>query len=103
MPSFTPPTYGVPLNPETQGGEAEKYSMWRHYGGAIQTAYSVLITNGAATPAPGVVAPNINDVNATDPGSGEGGLSWFRGGQTYQITDAEGTILEEAGYELDDI
>ena len=72
--------------------------MWRHYGGAIQTGYSVLITSGTATPSPGVVSPNANDVNAADTGSGEGGLAWFRGGIAYTITSAEESALNSAGY-----
>jgi len=113
--TFTPDTYGVPLNAETQGGEGEQHSMWRHFGTPIQVGYTVLITSGVATTAPGTVSPDTNDIrgnstevpNATatysgvDTGSGEGGLAWFRGGITYAITNAEQTILQTAGYTMD--
>lgn len=100
-PEFTPETYGKPILPETQGGETEEYSMWRHYGTPIQVGYSVLITGGEATPSPGTVSPTNGDCNAADTGSGEGGLAWFRGGITYTVSDAEETILVAAGYTMD--
>ena len=112
MPSFTPPTYGVKINDETQGGEPARYSLWRHYGTPIQTGYVVLIRSGAANASPGTVTPNsmtqitgnaevpnaTANYTAADDGSGEGGLAYFRGGIQYTITAAEDTILKAAGY-----
>lgn len=98
MPEFIPPTYGVPIKPETQGGESAKYSMWRHYNTPIPVGYSVLITSGTATPSPGTVSPTTTNIQNADAGSGEGGKAWFRGGITYNVTSAEETILEAAGY-----
>ena len=107
MPTFTPTTYGMPIPDEKH----DHVSLWRHYGLPIQTGYSVIISEGVATPAPGVISPPIRDItgnaavpNATethvgaDAGSGEGGLAWFRGGISYTITSAEETILVAAGY-----
>lgn len=98
MPTFTPDTYTIPLNDESQGGHGERYSMWRHYQGVIPTGYSVLITSGTATASPGRVSPSADDIANADSGSGEGGKAWFRGGITYTVTAAEQTILEAAGY-----
>ena len=98
MLTFSPPTYKIPINPETQGGEGAEHSLWRQYLGVIPVGYSVLITSGTATTYPGVASPSADDVAAADTGSGEGGLAWFRGGIEYTITSAEKTILEAAGY-----
>ena len=73
-------------------------SLWRHYGVPIATGYSVLITSGTATTAPGKISPTAGEIAAADSGSGEGGLAWFRGGIAYTITSAEETILNAAGY-----
>lgn len=94
MPTFTPPTYNMPLNDE----QANHVSLWRHYQGVIPTSYSVLITSGVATPTPGRVSPTAGDIADADSGSGEGGKAWFRGGIAYTVTSAEQTILEAAGY-----
>lgn len=58
----------------------------------------MFITGGVATASPGVTSPAIDTIAAADSGSGEGGKAWFRGGLTYQVTAAEKTILEAAGY-----
>lgn len=100
MATFTPDTYTVPLNDE-EVGHAARFSMWRHYGAPIPVGYSVLITSGAATTAPGTISPTTNDIADADAGSGEGGKAWFRGGITYTITSAEQTILCAAGYDND--
>ena len=97
MATFIPPTYGDPIGPEADG-HSERYSMWRHYGTPIKVGYSVLITDGTATTAPGRVSPTADDIAGADTGSGEGGLAWFRGGISYTITSAEETILTAAGY-----
>ncbi len=73
----------------------------RHYDG-VDTAYSVLITGGVATPYPGRAVPAAGDINDADDGSGEGGKAWFRGGITYTVTDAEQVILCAAGYGEDE-
>lgn len=73
-------------------------SLWRHYGLPIQTSYSVLITGGVATTAPGRKSPTAGNIADADDGSGEGGKAWFRGGISYEITSAEETILIAAGY-----
>lgn len=99
MPTFTPPTRTIPLNPETQGGEGAQHSMWRHYQGVIPVGYSVLITSGVATPSPGIVSPLTTAIAAADAStSGEGDVAWFRGGIQYTITSAEDTIIKAAGY-----
>lgn len=112
MATFTPPTYNLPLNPETQGGEPPRYSMWRHYGSPIPVGYVVLITDGVATPSPGIKTANSmtqitgnSDVpnaeasySGCDTGSGNGGLAYFSGGREYTITAAEDTIIKAAGY-----
>lgn len=72
--------------------------FWANYGAPIPVGYSVLITDGEATPAPGTVSPTAGDIAATDAGSGEGGKAWFRGGISYTLTSAEETILTDAGY-----
>lgn len=92
MATFTPPTYNTGIVHDRQS------PLWRFYDDAIEVGYSVLITGGTATAAPGVVSPPIGDVNATDDGSGENGRAWFRGGIPYEITSAEETILTNAGY-----
>ena len=97
MATFTPDTYTIPINPESNG-HGEQHSMWRHYQGVIPVGYSVLITSGTATTSPGVVSPTADQIAAADAGSGEGGLAWFRGGITYTVTSAEGTALTAAGY-----
>ena len=113
MTTFTPTTFTVPLNAETNGHSAV-YSMWRYHGGVIPTPYVVLITDGVATPSPGIVSPSVHDMkgnaevpNATstvagaDSGSGDAGYAVFTGGRTYTVTAAEVTILEAAGYTMD--
>ena len=75
------------------------FSLWRHYGLPIQTSYSVLITGGVATTAPGKISPTAGEIADADAGSGEGGKAWFRGGISYTITDAEETILCAAGFD----
>lgn len=95
--TFTPPTYTMPLNDEDVG-HGSRFSLWRHYQGVIPTGYSVLITDEEATAAPGTVSPTAGDIAAADSGSGEGGKAWFRGGIPYVVTDAEVTILTNAGY-----
>lgn len=97
MADFTPPTFKQPFNPESQ--DHPKYSLWRWYAG-YNTPYSVLITDGVATPYPGTVSPTIADTANADAGSGEGGQAWFRGGITYSVTSAEETILVAAGYTI---
>jgi len=73
--------------------------MQRHYQGVIPTGYSVLITDGVATPSPGMVTPTADQVAGADASSsGEGDVAWFRGGITYTVTTAEGVILTAAGY-----
>ena len=74
--------------------------MRRHYRG-VPIGYSVLITGGVATPYPGRATPTAGDIADADDGSGEGGKAWFRGGITYEITEAEETILCNAGYVYD--
>jgi hypothetical protein len=108
--TFVPATWGQIFDPENQGGEADKYSLWRFYTDILQTGYSVIISQGVATPAPGIITPpaytltGTTEPNATfqgigaDPGSGEGGLAWFRGGLTYTVTEDEYNILVTAGY-----
>ena len=112
MPSFTPDTYGVKINAETQGGELERHSLWRHYGTPIQTSYIVIIRDGVANPPPGSKSPNemtqivgnaevdnaVASFTAADAGSGDDGRAVFQGGILYTITDAEETILLAAGY-----
>jgi len=112
MPSFTPPTYTIPINPETEGGEPERYSMWRHFGSPIPVGYVVLIRSSVASTYPGLKSPNYMtqitgnaeysnaeaSYTACDSGSGEGGLAYFRGGIEYTITAAEDTIIKAAGY-----
>ena len=95
MPTFTPTTYGMPI--PTEG---EKFSLWRHYGLPIQTSYSVLITGGVATTAPGKISPTAGEIADADTGSGEGGKAWFRGGIAYTVTSAEAVILAAAGYTI---
>jgi hypothetical protein len=97
MSTFIPPTRSDPIGPESVN-HSERFSLWRHYGTSIPVSYSVIITSGAATAAPGRVSPSADDIAGADTGSGEGGLAWFRGGQTYTITSAEETILTSAGY-----
>ena len=97
MPTFIPDTYGDAIGPE-DNGHGDRYSMWRHYGTPIAVGYSVLITDGTATAAPGRVSPTADDIAGADSGSGEGGKAWFRGGISYTITSAEETILTAAGY-----
>lgn len=112
MPTFTPDTYGVALNDETQGGEGPRHSMWRHYGLPIQTSYKVIIRSGVANPSPGSKSPNymteivgnaevdnaVASYAAADAGSGDDGRAVFQGGITYTITAGEDTILKAAGY-----
>ena len=116
MPTFTPDTYGVKINSETQGGEGERFSLWRHYGLPIQTSYVVIITDGVATAAPGRKSPNymtdivgnaevdnaVASYDGADSGSGDDGRAVFQGGITYNVTSAEETILEAAGYTVAD-
>ena len=94
MPTFTPATYTVPILPETQGGEKPEHSMWRHYQGVIPVGYVVLIEDGTATQYGSVTTTQTNNCDA---GSGEGGKAYFRGGITYTVSDAELTILQNAG------
>jgi len=98
IPTFTPDTYGVRINDETQGGEAARFSLWRHYGLPIQTGYVVLITDGVASPSPGRISPSVTDMAGADTGSGDDGRGVFSRGATYTVTDAEDTILTTAGY-----
>lgn len=95
--TFTPATYLVPLNPESDG-HSERFSLWRHYQGVIPTGYSVLITDGTAIASPGMVSPTAGQIAAADAGSGEGGKAWFRGGITYTVTSGEASALTDAGY-----
>jgi len=97
MATFTPPTYGDAINPEDTG-HSKRYSLWRHYGTPIKVGYSVLITDGTATTAPGRVSPTADDIAGADAGSGEGGKAWFRGGIAYTVTSAEESALTSAGY-----
>lgn len=98
MPTFVPPTRNIAVNPETEGGELERHSMWRHYGSPIPVGYTVLITSGVASTYPGLVSPSTDQIAAADAGSGEEGLAYFRGGIEYTITSAEDAILTSAGY-----
>lgn len=95
MPTFTPPTYKGKLAPEQSNHK--RHSLWRHYDWR-DVGYNVLITGGVAVTSPGVVAPDLNALAATDDGSGEGGKAWFRGGIEYTITAGEKTILDAAGH-----
>jgi len=99
MPTFTPPTRTERIPPDRIeqrfGGRA---GLFRHYGQPIAVGYSVLITSGVASASPGVVSPDVNQLAATDAGSGEDGKAWFTGGKTYTVTSAEQTILEAAGH-----
>lgn len=97
MATFIPDTHSEAIGPEGNG-HSERFSMWRHYGTPIAVGYSVLITGGTATTAPGRVSPTADDIAGADAGSGEGGKAWFRGGISYTITSAEETILTDAGY-----
>lgn len=100
IPTFTPPTYNlnIPDRREETQGAANDNMFWGHYGKAIPTGYSVLITGGVATASPGTITPTAGDIADSDSGSGEGGKAWFRGGNVYTVTSAEQTILEAAGY-----
>ena len=86
------------MQTEISQGVSNENMFWVHYGKAIPTGYSVLITGGAASASPGLISPTAGDIAAADSGSGEGGKAWFRGGITYTVTEAEKTILEAAGY-----
>ena len=89
MPSFTVPTFDVPVDNE----------LGKH-GISFPRSYTVVIASGVATPSPGaygLVDPDdIFDV--ADVGSGEGGMAVFRYGLTYTVTAGEETILTTAGY-----
>lgn len=100
MPTFTPPTYEAPFLPETHCGYPEKYAVMRFY--SYPVGYSVLITGGVATDSPGTTAPTPAQIAAADSGSGENGKAWFRGGIEYAVTSTEQTILEAAGFTVED-
>ncbi len=100
MATFTPPTFTQRINPdpieERTGGRA---GLWRHYGGAIQVGYSVVIdTDDNVTTYPGQSGMSMDTINTAKAGSGENGIAWFRGGIPYTITAGEETLLTAAGY-----
>ncbi len=79
------------------------YRLLRFYGG-VMTEYSVIITGGVASTFPGIRNPTTTQVKGADiGGSGENGRSAFIGGHLYEddLTDAEETILEDAGYTVE--
>ena len=109
MATFTPETYNLPIQSRPRNA-----GFWAHYGAAIPTAYTVIITDGVATASPGMVHPDNHDIvgnadvpnavasyTGADSGSGNAGLAVFTGGHTYTVTSAEVTILEAAGYTMD--
>jgi len=82
MPTFTPPDYEV-LNPKNRPDTG--ILRFKHSRG-----WTVLITDGAATPTPGIASPSPAAVAAS--------TSAFVGGHVYTVTSGERTILESAGY-----
>jgi len=91
---FTPPTYEQAFLPEDE--QRPDVGIMRRI--SFPVGYSVLITNGSATPYPGKTSPTGDEILAADPGSGAAGRAAFLGGGVYIVTDAEKTILEAAGY-----
>jgi len=90
-----------------------RHNLWMQYGKVTPTPYVVLIESGVVTPYPGLVnvsvrrikgnaeVPNaVNSYTGADAGSGEGGRACFYGGRVYDITTAEATLLDAAGYTL---
>jgi hypothetical protein len=96
MATFTPPTYFVPWTKLTDQGDP-KQRLFRFYDG-VPAAYSVIITGGAASDAPGQIGPTTEEILAADAGSGDEGRAVFQGGRSYTITGTEETILTAAGY-----
>ena len=106
MGKWIPPTFNMPLS--------HKRKLWRQYGRPIPTPYVVMITSGVVTPYPGLVnvstrtkfgnaeVPNAENAGyvGADSGSGEGGRAVWYGGRVYDITTAEATLLDAAGYDL---
>lgn len=84
MPTFEPPTYATNAGQPGHPG----HKLFRRY--TWQAGYSVLITDGVATPHPGVVSPTQDDIDAAD--------DVFLGGHIYEVTSEQKTILETAGY-----
>lgn len=64
---------------------------------AREYAKSVLITDGEAR---SMLSPSLGEVTGADPGSGYGDRAVFLGGRTYEVTDDEARILQDAGFEV---
>ena len=94
MPTFTAPTYRIPFNDE-KINKSRHLMRWF----SLPVGYTVLITDGVATPLPGRTVPTVDELAAADAGSGDGGKAVFSNGVTYTVTDAEADILCTAGYE----
>ena len=93
MGKWIPPTFNMPLS--------HKRKLWRQYGRPIPTPYVVMITGGVVTPYPGLVTVSTRTkFGNADSGSGEGGRAVWYGGRVYDITTAEATLLDAAGYDL---
>ena len=99
---FTPGTTGQAiLGAENHSTRVPQHdSMWRLYGTPVGVGYSVIITGGVVTPAPGRIGASVDDLAGADSGSGDNGLSVFTRGATYSISEAEKDILVAAGYSM---
>ncbi len=99
MPTIAFTSYDVPHDDESVG-HAEKWSLWRWYGG-IAVSRVIMITNGVATPSPGAATATADQYADADTGSGQGGKAiWHTSDGAVTVTAAEATILIAAGYTL---
>lgn len=91
MPTFTPPTVeDVPrVLPDTRG---PALLLMRHYS-ELPRGLSVVKVGGVYTTLDG---PTTDQLTA----AGTEGIDWFLGGHSYVVTDAVGTALTAAGYEV---
>ena len=94
MPTFVPPTYEMPFNPEEVQGRS--IGLMRRV--KFPVGYSVVITDDTPSTYPGVVGLSGEAIEGADSGSGQGGKAAYLGGHIYVVSDAEATLLDAAGY-----